>query len=525
MPKYQKWFWLAALVAAWLFDFLFWSKSASLSFFIWIVVLLGAGYLLAWREGKKPHWRSILLTVIIVGFAAVMALRSETMTRMVSVLLTFAGMLLLTATFLDGFWPWYRVRDYVVEIAKVIGNGFAGAVLLATRNQKASGGEEVRAKSGWSKAWPILRGLLIALPIVAVFAVLLSSADQVFADWLKNLFDLEKIPEYLFRLFYILVFTGVLVGIYLKAIHPAKQAEKPAPNTPWMKPFLGWTESGIVLAAVNLLFIVFVVIQVRYLFGGTANIHETGYTYAEYARKGFGELVAVAVLSLGMYLVLGTVTKTTTRFSKTGFTVLSVLLMTNVLVILASSLQRLMLYENAYGFSQLRTYTHVFIYWLAALILAVVVLEIVRRRGHAAFALLVAVVGFGASLALLNVDGFIVNRNVARAAAGEELDVNYLNALSSDAVPQLLANFTDTGLPEGVHDKLGAALACRLKVTNNPASLPWQEFNLSQSRAFNLLTENAALLRGYQPPVERYNEWFVLVDGEEIPCSSYVGFD
>jgi hypothetical protein len=47
MPKYQKWFWLAALVAAWLFDFLFWSKSASLSFFIWIVVLLGAGYLLA----------------------------------------------------------------------------------------------------------------------------------------------------------------------------------------------------------------------------------------------------------------------------------------------------------------------------------------------------------------------------------------------------------------------------------------------------------------------------------------------
>ena len=524
MPKHQKWFWLAVLVAAWLFDFLFWNKSANLSFFIWIAVLLGAGYLLAWREGKKPNWRSVLLTVLIAGFAAVMVLRSETMTRMVSVLLSFAGMLLLTATFLDGYWPWYRVRDYVVEIAKVIGNGFAGAALMASRKRTMTEGQEVRAKGGWTKAWPILRGILIALPIVAVFAVLLSSADQVFADWVKNLFDLEKIPEYLFRLFYILIIAGVLVGIYLKAIHPEKPAQKPSPNTPWMKTFLGWTESGIVLAAVNLLFIVFVIIQIRYLFGGTANISETGYTYAEYARRGFGELVAVAVLSLGMYMVLSTINKTTSRFSRVGFSVLSVLLMANVLVILASSLQRLMLYENAYGFSQLRTYTHVFIYWLAALILAVVVMEIARRRGHIAFAILIAVVGFGASLALLNVDGFIVNRNVSRAAAGEELDVAYLNALSADAVPQLLANYTDPALPKNVREKLGAALACREKVTNDPGSLPWQEFNLSQARAFDLLVENAELLRDYQP-VERAHEWFILVDGEEIPCSTYVGFD
>lgn len=524
MPKHQKWFWLAALVAAWLFDFLFWNKSANLSFFIWIVVLLGAGYLLAWREGKKPSWRSVLLTIVIAGFASVMALRSETMTRIVSVMLTFAGMLLLNATFLDGYWPWYRVRDYVVEIVKVIGNGFAGAALLSTRKRAVPANEEVRAKNGLIKAWPILRGILIALPIVAVFAVLLSSADQVFADWVKNLFDLEKIPEYLFRLFYIIVITGVLVGIYLKAIHPANAAQKPTPNTPWMKPFLGWTESGIVLAAVNLLFIVFVVIQMRYLFGGTANISETGYTYAEYARKGFGELVAVALLSLGMYMVLSTITRTNTRFSKIGFSVLSVLLMVNVAVILASSLQRLTLYEDAYGFSQLRTYTHVFIYWLAALIIAVVVLEILRRRGHLAFALLIAVVGFGASLAVLNVDGFIVERNVARAAAGEELDIEYLSSLTSDAVPQLLESYNNAELPADMREKVGAALACQEKTTNNPASLPWQEFNLSQARAYRLLQENAAQWSQFQP-VWGYGQWLIQLDGEEIYCNPSIGFD
>lgn len=519
MPKKQRWFWLAALVAAWCFDFLFWNKPANLSFFIWVVVLLAAGYLLAWREGKRPHWRSIILTLLIVAFASVMVLRSEEMTRAVSVLLSLAGMILLTATFLDGYWPWYRLRDYVVEFAKVIGGGFSGAALMVAQ-KKTTSAEGAPVKRNWSKVWPILRGILIALPVVAVFAVLLSAADQVFADWIKNILDLEKIPEYLFRLFYIVIIAGFLVGIYLKAIHPAKEAQKPSPNTPWMKTFLGWTESGIVLAAVNLLFIVFVIIQVRYLFGGTANITETGYTYAEYARKGFGELVAVAVLSIGLYMLLTTITRTVTRFAKMGLTALSVLLMANLMVILASSLQRIMLYEQAYGFSRLRTYTHVFIYWLAALIITLVVLELLRRRGHIALALVITAIGFGASLAILNVDGFIVNRNVQRAVAGEELDLAYLNTLSTDAVPALLANYTDPNLPpEAVH-KLGAALACREKTTNDPGTQAWQSFNFSEARAYRLLQQNAAQWSQFDPYL-LYNEWWVAMDGGEISCSNY----
>lgn len=519
MPKKQRWFWLAALVAAWCFDFLFWNKPANLSFFIWVVVLLAAGYLLAWREGKRPHWRSIILTLLIVAFASVMVLRSEEMTRAVSVLLSLAGMILLTATFLDGYWPWYRLRDYVVEFAKVIGGGFSGAALMVAQ-KKTTSAEGAPVKRNWSKVWPILRGILIALPVVAVFAVLLSAADQVFSDWIKNILDLEKIPEYLFRLFYIVIIAGFLVGIYLKAIHPAKEAQKPSPNTPWMKTFLGWTESGIVLAAVNLLFIVFVIIQVRYLFGGTANITETGYTYAEYARKGFGELVAVAVLSIGLYMLLTTITRTVTRFAKMGLTALSVLLMANLMVILASSLQRIMLYEQAYGFSRLRTYTHVFIYWLAALIITLVVLELLRRRGHIALALVITAIGFGASLAILNVDGFIVNRNVQRAVAGEELDLAYLNTLSTDAVPALLANYTDPNLPpEAVH-KLGAALACREKTTNDPGTQAWQSFNFSEARAYRLLQQNAAQWSQFDPYL-LYNEWWVAMDGGEISCSNY----
>lgn len=518
MPKQQKWFWLSAFVAAVLFDFMFWNKPLGISFLIWVAVMLAAGYLLAGREGKRPSPLSIVLTLITLGFAAVMAWRSEPFTRALSFLLTFGGMILLTATFLNGYWPWYRIRDYVVEFAKVIGGGFAGAILLNSHSRPLTEGDAPSRQGFWHRrGFPILRGVLIALPIVAVLGLLLSSADPVFGDWLKRVLNLERLPEYLFRLFYILIIGTFLVGVYLRALYPSGDVQKPEPNKPWFKPFLGSTETGIILGAVDLLFIVFVVIQVRYLFGGTANISETGYTYSEYARRGFGELVAVAVLSLGLYLSLSTVSKRESKFSRIGFTALAVLLMANVLAILASSLQRVMLYEEAYGFSQLRTYTHIFIYWLAGLILVTIVLELIRRRGHFALALLVMVVGFGASLAVINVDGFIAARNIDRALKGEELDEVYLNQLSVDAVPVMIEHYLDPALPSSAKTKLGLALACREKLTNDPAAIQWQGYSIGLARAYRLLQQNSDSWSQYSAQLIDGETW-VLQDGTEIYC-------
>jgi hypothetical protein len=520
MPKHQKWFWLAAFVAAWLFDFLFWPKPTGVSFFIWTIVVLGVGYLLAWREGKRPSPLSILLAVLTAGFAAVLAWREEPLTRVVSIMLTMGGMILITATFLNGYWPWYRLRDYFVEFFKVIGGGFAGAISLITRSNTAPSSENPVKPSFWRRVMPILRGVLIALPIVAVLGLLLSSADPIFGDWLKKVFNLEKLPEYLFRLFYILIIGTFLVGVYLKALYPSGESQRPEPNQPWFKTFLGWTETGIILGAVDLLFIAFVIIQVRYLFGGAANISETGYTYSEYARRGFSELVAVAVLSLGLYLILATVSKRESKASHIGFTVMAVLLMANVLAILASSLQRLMLYESAYGFSQLRTYTHVFIYWLAGLMLVTVVLEILRRRGNFALAMLVCVIGFGASLALINVDGFIADQNINRAVKGQDLDIEYLNSLTSDAVPTLLKRYEDPSLPVTLKDDLGSVLACRTVLAENAAAKPWQGYQLGQAKAYRLLQENMDSWKQYKPYLVN-QEWMIKVGGEEISCAVY----
>jgi len=498
MNNRKLWFGLAALAAAWLFDFLFWQQQGGISFFIWTTVLLVFGYVLAWHEKKKPSVWSIFLTALILGMAFMSAWRSEEFTRFSSILVTLAGLALLVTTFLNGHWLCFRVIDYITELARTIWAGISGGFkLLFGQENQTPPPVDGEPKKALRKTGSVLLGLLLALPIVLILGVLLASADPIFSDLLAKVFRLENLPQYIFRFVYIVVITFVLIGMWMHAIHPDRAAERPETQKAWMRPFLGWTEGGIVLGAVNLLFITFVVIQIRYLFGGNANINLTGYTYSEYARKGFGELVAVAVLSLGLYLVLSTVTKRETKGAQVAFGVLSVLLMANVLVILASSLQRLMLYENAYGFSELRTYTHVFIFWLAGLILAAIVLELIKRRGHFGLALLVFVVGFTATLGIMNVDGYIVRQNVQSAQAGKELDGNYINGLSNDAVPALVDEFLKTGQPKAIKDVLGAELACRTASLKNADKIDWRSYRIGEAQASQLLQQNQNAWSGY----------------------------
>lgn len=499
MNNRKLWFGLAALAAAWLFDFLFWQQQGGISFFIWTTVLLVLGYILAWHEKKKPSGWSILLTALILGMAFISAWRSEGFTRFSSMLVTVGGLVLLVTTFLNGHWLYYRVVDYVTEFSRTLWAGLsAGFKLMLGQVSQTRLSVEAEPKTALRKTGSIVLGLVIALPIVLILGLMLASADPIFSDLLKKLFSFENLPEYIFRFFYVVVIAFVLAGLWMHAILPERNAERPDTQKAWMRPFLGSTEGDIVLGAVNLLFITFVVIQIRYLFGGSANINVAGYTYSEYARRGFGELVGVSVISLGLYLVLSTIIRRETRGSQIAFSVLAVLLMANVLVILASSLQRLMLYESAYGFSELRTYTHVFIFWLAGLILTAIVLELIKRRGHFALALLVMVVGFTATLGIMNVDGYIVHQNVQSAQAGKELDGRYINGLSSDAVPALVDEFFKAGQPKAIKDVLGAELACRTASLKDAPKTDWRSYRLGEAQASQLLLQDQNAWSGYK---------------------------
>jgi hypothetical protein len=126
------------------------------------------------------------------------------------------------------------------------------------------------------------------------------------------------------------------------------------------------------------------------------------------------------------------------------------------------------------------------------------VLDILRKERIFALAAVLASVGFGLTLTLLNVDGFIVRQNVARAAAGKSLDVAYLASLSTDSVPALVGAYQDGALPGYTRDAVGAALVCHEKIPSGSTDRSWQGFTLSGGQARQALGKVQSQLDAYQ---------------------------
>lgn len=498
MPKSVNQFWLTAFLVAGAIDVLFWDKPLGISFFLWVALAMGAALFLSLREGKLPSREALPLGLIVLALGLAVFIRREPMTQTWAVLSGLVGLMVWAASLTNGYWLRYNIWNHITALAVLIFSGITRPFGLK-KAEPPPQEQTAKPARGWQEGKAVLRGVLLALPLVALLALLLASADLVFAERLNRLLDalrLERLPETLFRFIYVLIFTFVFCGVLLHAVLPRHTIHPSEEGRAAIKPFLGWTESAIVLGSVNALFLFFVVLQFQYLFGGQANITATGFTYAEYARRGFGELVWVAVISLMLILGLDAIARREMPAQQRWFMVMGSLLIGLVLIILASAMQRLLLYEQAYSFTRLRTYTYLFIPWLGLLLLAVLGLLLSRQTGRVGLALLVFGLGFGLVLAGWNVDGWIVRRNVERAAAGAELDEQYLINLSSDALPALVEQVQRADLPTEARLKLGGVLAC-YQAENALQARPWQSFSLSEWRAQQMLADYAGLWSDY----------------------------
>ncbi len=504
---------LLSVCVAWCFDQLFWQKAPGISFFIFVVLCLVGGGLITWWEGFKAAATSLWLLLPVLFFAAVTFIRQEPFTTAVSVVMVLGAMVVLALTWRGGQWLRYSLSDYVMGGLRLSGSALArptGVLFKKTAPppSEAPAAAIVETASTRRKTlFAVLRGLLLALPVIALLAALLAAADPIFSNALGDFLDffrIQNLGEYIFRAIYILIGAYLLTGVYLHAAGPSREEKLIGLEKPWLKPFLGWTEAVVVLGCVDGLFAFFVAFQFRYFFGGATNINLAGYTYAEYARRGFGELVAVAVISLLLFLGLSAITRRSQGSQRRIFSGLGLGLVALVAAILVSAFQRLVLYEAAYSFTRLRTYTHVFMVWVGILLLATVLVELFGRLRAFALALALVLVGFGASIALLNVDGFIVRENVARAASAptgtsaSQLDTGYLVGLSDDAAPALVEQFQSKTLSPTLHDDIGAVLACRASLAQkNYRSLPWPAYHWGRSRAITLYAQYSSLLAAY----------------------------
>jgi hypothetical protein len=386
------------------------------------------------------------------------------------------------------------VGEYIAAFVRTALHGVGGAALTVAEVDWDAWREE-RSRTRWHGAAAAARGLVLAVPVIIVFGALFIAADAVFARMVTRLFrmDLEVIASHV-------VMTGVLAWLatgYLRNFLTERTA-LPVPAS-LRGARLGIIEGGVLLTLVSALFLVFVVVQFRYLFGGGALVEVTpGLTYAEYARRGFMELVAVVALTLPLLLAVEWLLRDATQRGRAVFRGLAGLQVVLVLCVMASALQRMRLYQHAYGLTEQRLYATAFLI-LLAVVLVLFVLTVLRgRRDAFALGTLTAVCATLATLFVLNPDAVIARTNVARLAtvdAAAEFDAGYLANLSGDAVPVLLARYP--ALPAQAQCVIAKRLLERWPPDETPDLRAW---SWSAARASRAVAAQAAQLRTSAAP-------------------------
>ncbi|HXD20538.1 MAG TPA: DUF4173 domain-containing protein [Vicinamibacterales bacterium] len=487
----------------------------NLNLSLWIASVAAAALALHHRAGiALDRERAAWLTIGVL-FAAGLAWRDADPLKLLALAcatLTFA----LAAHRLDAAWV-RRAGVIRYAVALVLGalHVWTAAVLALVdamrspvrRSLDKDGtprGESGRA-AGWRRAAAVARGLAIAAPLIVVFGALFMSADAVFAQLVSNLihFDFPRIAGHVL-LFSIAAWlsTGYLRGFLTGTELPLPDRREALEGRGLLlpkRPTLGITEVATALAAINLLFLVFVIVQFRYLFGGDALVQVTAdLTYADYARRGFFELVFAIVLVVPLLLAADWLLDQRIRRDALVFRGLAGVQIGLVLAIAASALQRLRLYYASYGLTEPRFYAMVLLIWIGAMLgwLAATVLR--GRREAFAFGTLASGLATVALLFAVNPDAVIARANVARmasAAAPVRFDVAYATTLSADAVPVLIDALS--ALPGDVQCPLARYMLRRWPPGRARSIRSW---SWSAARASDAVREHEARLRSMLGP-------------------------
>ncbi|MBC6451668.1 DUF4153 domain-containing protein [Actinokineospora xionganensis] len=313
----------------------------------------------------------------------------------------------------------------------------AAAVSVAALRAVPWAGAGLRALGRAGESTPrILRSVFIALVLLVVFGTLLGSADEAFAGLLDGLtpdLDADGLAEWVYL--FGLVALATLGAAFLLA-NPPRIDAMPQVSTRRRVKLVEWT---LPVATLVVLFGAFVAVQLTVLFGGSEYVLNTAnLTYANYARSGFWQLLAVTLLTLVVLGVAARVAPTDTASQRLWLRVLLGALAGLSLVIVISALFRMWTYQETYGFTVLRLLVGFCEIWLGLVYVLVLVAGVRPRADWVPRAVLATAIALLIGLAALNPDRFIAERNLARYAETGKIDEYYLSRLSADAVPALV---------------------------------------------------------------------------------------
>ena len=337
---------------------------------------------------------------------------------------------------------------------------------------------------------PALIGILLFLPLIVTVIYLLMSADFAFENFINEILGLINIDNLI--IYGVQFVYGIPVAFYwygliygnVKGRHHDKITVE----------FVDTVAAGIriaprvaiysALTVFNIIYLIFFAVQATYLFSAfTGNLPEI-FTYAEYARRGFFELCAIAGINLGVLIVSHLLVQRKPDEDQKTLRMETIIISLFTILLITTALSKMVMYIDAYGLTPLRLYTS----WFLILLFFIFTVTGIRqlKEFNAAkviitgFILLFMVLSYG------NTDGLIAKYNIGRYEAGtlSKVDIELLAGLSDGAVPHIYGMYLRTNEDDfEKREQLASSITER------------KSYKRSGFRAFNLQSYRADKIR------------------------------
>ena len=463
--------WILAPLSALLGAVILFDAHPGINWGVWVAITTAAT-LYCQRSRDLSSARPAIMLAAAAVLAAGAAMRTTDNQA-------YFGIFCLTAFLLGAFLSSiYATTAEEVTLPTLLTSPFAAVASVAvsaTRKLAAF----LQGSSG-SSSKTTLRRIVLVAPVVIILIALLGGADplihsaiQGIGDWLPQI----SLPA---RVIFFLVLFVVTLGAFsrlpeLKLPTPFQDSQLRGGPTA--------ADATVLVASTLATLALFLVLQVIYLFVRVPGQSGNGVTYAEYARRGFGELCVVvtivaAVILFAEKLQRGADARHTGPLKKFEFGTLVA-----AGLVLLSALRRIALYEQAYGFTVARVHAIAYMVFLAG-VLVLLGLELGRARITPSLGRRSAALGLAVVLAILywNDEAWIMNRNIDRIRTTGKFDAKYAASLSADALPAIALRKNELAAGDWV--MLRDRLAC--KTVSAPDA--WYEWNPARSAAHEART-------------------------------------
>jgi len=345
--------------------------------------------------------------------------------------------------------------NYIISLFK-----FLGTIFNKNRTkEKGKGGIYINFAK-------VLGYIFVSFVVKSLFISLLIGADQIFKSNIDSFIKLLNLNDLMARFIVGLLLSPVFGGFFTLIINSnilgLLRITKEKLRARWHKlnknSFIRGFDtylSFIILLPIVCIFGLSVLIQFKYLFVGNnidiSNILEN-FSYADYARRGFNELLMAAALAyplLAWATNRAKIKKLPLRYSLYFMTSL---IFCFVFVMLFSAWKRIGLYENFYGISLNRLYTRIAIISISILFTVYQIISTLRvispkivcvkAKLFGDFSLIAAAVAiaFLGIVALIPFERIIALQMLIKYRRTGKIDALYLRQLSSE-VDKDLYNF------------------------------------------------------------------------------------